>query len=201
MGNKIATRVMDLVCGGMGFALSLPLWAFIALAIKLDSPGPILFRQKRAGQSGRIFTMLKFRSMTADAEAQYQGLAHLNEESSGLIIRIPDDPRVTTVGKFLRKFSLDEVPQFYHVLKGDMSLVGPRPPSPDEYKRYDNLQRRRLEVKPGLTGLWQVSGRKDTDFDFMVKKDIEYIEQQSLGLDLRILLKTIPAVLIGKGAR
>ena len=201
MGNKIAKRVMDLVCGGMGFALSLPLWAFIALAIKLDSPGPILFRQKRAGQSGRIFTMLKFRSMTADAEAQYQELAHLNEESSGLIIRIPDDPRVTTVGKFLRKFSLDEVPQFYHVLKGDMSLVGPRPPSPDEYKRYDNLQRRRLEVKPGLTGLWQVSGRKDTDFDFMVKKDIEYIEQQSLGLDLRILLKTIPAVLIGKGAR
>lgn len=201
MGNKIAKITIDLVLGSIGFLLSLPLWAIIALAIKLNSRGPILFRQKRSGQYGEVFTMLKFRSMVADAEDQYQELAYLNEESSGLIIKIPDDPRVTSVGKVLRKFSLDEIPQFLNVIKGDMSLIGPRPPSPNEYERYDNLQRRRLEAKPGLTGLWQVSGRKDTDFDFMVKKDIEYIEHQSLGLDLRILLKTIPVVFIGRGAR
>lgn len=139
--------------------------------------------------------------MVEDAEARYQRLAALNEESTGLIIKIPDDPRVTSIGKVLRKFSLDEIPQFLNVIKGDMSLIGPRPPSPDEYERYDSRQRRRLEVKPGLTGLWQVSGRKDTDFDFMVQKDIEYIECQSLTFDLRILLKTIPVVLMGKGAR
>ncbi len=201
MGNKIAKKTIDLGLGVIGFLLSLPLWVIIALTIKLNSRGPILFRQKRSGQYGKVFTMLKFRSMVADAEDQYQELAYLNEESTGLIIKIPDDPRVTSVGKVLRKFSLDEIPQFLNVIKGDMSLIGPRPPSPSEYERYDNLQRRRLEAKPGLTGLWQVSGRKDTDFDFMVKKDIEYIEHQSLGLDLRILLKTIPVVFIGRGAR
>jgi len=145
--------------------------------------------------------MLKFRSMVIDAEEKLQHMEHLNEEKTGLIIRLRDDPRVTGVGKVLRKFSLDEIPQFLNVIKGDMSLIGPRPPSPDEYARYDRRQRRRLEVKPGLTGLWQVSGRKDTDFDFMVQKDIEYIEQQSLRFDLQILLKTIPVVLTGKGAR
>ena len=201
MANKIAKRAMDIVLGGLGFLLSLPLWAILALAIKLDSPGPILFRQKRTGLHGRIFTMWKFRSMVADAEARYRRLAHLNEESTGLIIRIPDDPRVTALGKVLRKFSLDEIPQFLNVLKGDMSLIGPRPPSPEEYERYNGLQKRRLEAKPGLTGLWQVSGRKDTDFEFMVQKDIEYIDRQSFAFDLRILLKTIPVVLMGKGAR
>jgi lipopolysaccharide/colanic/teichoic acid biosynthesis glycosyltransferase len=201
MCNKIAKKTIDLVLGSIGFLLSLPLWAIIALAIKLNSRGPIFFRQKRSGYYGKVFTMLKFRSMVADAEDQYQELAHLNEESTGLIIKIPDDPRVTSVGKVLRKFSLDEIPQFLNVIKGNMSLIGPRPPSPSEYERYNNLQRRRLEAKPGLTGLWQVSGRKDTDFDFMVKKDIEYIEHQSLGLDLRILLKTIPVVFVGRGAR
>jgi lipopolysaccharide/colanic/teichoic acid biosynthesis glycosyltransferase len=201
MGNQIAKRTMDLVLGTIGFLLSLPLWAAIALAIKLDSPGPVLFRQKRSGLGGRVFTMWKFRSMVADAEARYRKLAHLNEESTGLIIKIPQDPRVTPVGRVLRKFSLDEIPQFISVIRGDMSLIGPRPPSPDEYERYDERQRLRLGVKPGLTGLWQVSGRKDTDFNFMVKKDIEYIERQSFGFDLRILLKTIPVVLRGKGAR
>jgi lipopolysaccharide/colanic/teichoic acid biosynthesis glycosyltransferase len=145
--------------------------------------------------------MLKFRSMVADAEQQFRELAHLNEESSGLIIKIPDDPRVTPLGRFLRKFSLDEIPQFLNVIKGDMSLIGPRPPSPQEYERYNSQQKRRLDAKPGLTGLWQVSGRKDTDFDFMVQKDIEYIQRQSFALDMLILLKTIPVVLIGKGAR
>jgi lipopolysaccharide/colanic/teichoic acid biosynthesis glycosyltransferase len=192
---------MDLLFGSLGFLLSLPLWIAISLAIKLDSRGPIFFRQKRSGQNGRVFTMLKFRSMVTDAEARFRQLAHLNEESSGLIIKIPDDPRVTAIGKFLRKFSLDEIPQFVNVILGHMSLIGPRPPSPDEYARYDAKQQRRLEAKPGLTGLWQVSGRKDTDFDFMVQKDLEYIEHQSLGYDLRILLKTIPVVLMGKGAR
>ena len=192
---------MDLLFGGIGFLLSLPLWAVIALAIKLDSSGPILFRQQRSGKNGRVFTMLKFRSMVDDAEDRYGQLAHLNEETSGLIIKIPDDPRVTQLGRILRKFSLDEIPQFVNVIKGDMSLIGPRPPSPDEYERYNGLQKRRLEAKPGLTGLWQISGRKDTDFDFMVQKDIEYIESQSFAFDLRILLKTIPVVLMGKGAR
>jgi lipopolysaccharide/colanic/teichoic acid biosynthesis glycosyltransferase len=201
MSNQIAKRVMDLVLGSIGFFLSLPLWAIIALAVKLDSPGPILFRQKRSGLHGRVFTMYKFRSMVLDAEARYQRLSDLNEEPTGLIIKIPNDPRVTAVGKVLRKFSLDETPQFLNVIRGDMSLIGPRPPSPDEYEQYDDLQKRRLEAKPGLTGLWQVSGRKDTDFDFMVQKDIEYIEQQSFAFDVRILLKTIPVVLMGKGAR
>jgi len=201
MGNRLAKRTMDLLIGMLGCILSIPLWIIISLAIKLDSKGPVLFRQDRSGQGGRVFKMLKFRSMVIGAEEQLHQMEHLNEEKTGLIIRLRSDPRVTGVGKFLRKFSLDEVPQFLNVVRGDMSLIGPRPPSPDEYARYDRRQKRRLEVKPGLTGLWQVSGRKDTDFDYMVKKDIEYIEQQSFRFDLQILLKTIPVVLTGKGAR
>ncbi len=201
MGNLGVKRATDLILGSLAFLISLPAWIIIAVAIKTDSPGPVLFRQKRSGLRGRVFTMLKFRSMVADAEDQYRELVHLNEESTGLIIKIPDDPRITSLGKFLRKFSLDEIPQFVNVIKGDMSLIGPRPPSPDEYERYDHRQKRRLQVKPGLTGLWQVSGRKDTDFDFMVRKDIEYIQRQSFAFDMRILLKTIPVVLLGKGAR
>ncbi len=201
MGNRFAKRTMDLLIGTLGCILSIPLWIIISLAIKLDSKGPVLFRQDRSGQGGRVFKMLKFRSMVIGAEEQLQQMEHLNEEKTGLIIRLRDDPRVTGIGRILRKFSLDEVPQFLNVVRGDMSLIGPRPPSPDEYARYNRRQKRRLEVKPGLTGLWQVSGRKDTDFDYMVKKDIEYIEQQSLRFDLQILLKTIPVVLTGKGAR
>ncbi len=201
MWNRFAKRAMDLVIGMAGFILSIPLWMIISLAIKLDSKGPILFQQDRSGRGGQVFKMLKFRSMVIDAEEKLLHMEHLNEEKTGLIIRLRDDPRVTGVGRFLRKFSLDEIPQFLNVIKGDMSLIGPRPPSPDEYARYDQRQKRRLEVKPGLTGLWQVSGRKDTDFDFMVQKDIEYIEQQSFRFDLQILLKTIPVVLTGKGAR
>jgi lipopolysaccharide/colanic/teichoic acid biosynthesis glycosyltransferase len=201
MGNRLAKRTMDLIAGTVGFILTLPLWLIISLAIRLDSPGPIFFRQHRSGRNGRVFTMLKFRSMVADAEDRFHQVAHLNEEKTGLIIKLKDDPRITSMGKFLRKFSLDEIPQFWNVIRGDMSLIGPRPPSPDEFARYNEMQRRRLEVKPGLTGLWQVSGRKDTDFNFMIEKDLEYIAHQSLGYDLRILLKTIPVVLMGKGAR
>jgi lipopolysaccharide/colanic/teichoic acid biosynthesis glycosyltransferase len=201
MGNRTVKRSMDLVFGTIGLILTSPFWAIIAVLIKLDSSGPILFRQMRSGRRGKVFEMLKFRSMVYDAEDRYRQLSHLNEEKTGLIIKIPNDPRITTVGKYLRKFSLDEIPQFLNVIKGDMSLIGPRPPSPDEYNRYDGAQKRRLEVKPGLTGLWQISGRKDTDFDFMVQKDIEYIERQSFGFDLQILLKTIPVVFLGKGAR
>jgi lipopolysaccharide/colanic/teichoic acid biosynthesis glycosyltransferase len=201
MWNRFAKRVMDIIIGTIGCLISIPLWIVISLAIKLDSKGPVLFRQDRSGRDGRVFKMLKFRSMVIDAEEKLRHMEHLNEEKTGLIIRLRDDPRVTGVGRVLRKFSLDEIPQFLNVIRGDMSLIGPRPPSPDEYARYDRRQRRRLEVKPGLTGLWQVSGRKDTDFDFMVQKDIEYIEQQSLRFDLQILLKTIPVVLTGKGAR
>jgi lipopolysaccharide/colanic/teichoic acid biosynthesis glycosyltransferase len=145
--------------------------------------------------------MWKFRSMRADAERLYPSIAHLNEEPSGLIIRIRNDPRVTRVGRWLRRTSLDEIPQFINVLKGEMSLVGPRPPSPEEALRYDALQRRRLEVLGGITGLWQVNGRKETCFEEMVAKDLEYIDHYSLWLDLKILWSTIPAVLRAKGAR
>jgi lipopolysaccharide/colanic/teichoic acid biosynthesis glycosyltransferase len=139
--------------------------------------------------------------MYKDAEKRLKEVQHLNQETTGLIIRIPNDPRVTKVGRFLRKSSLDEIPQFINVLKGDMSLVGPRPPSVWEVNRYNDKQNRRLEVKPGLTGLWQISGRKDTDFNYMIKKDIEYVEKQGLVLDIKIILKTIPCVLISRGAR
>jgi lipopolysaccharide/colanic/teichoic acid biosynthesis glycosyltransferase len=201
MWNRFAKRLMDVVLGTIAFLISIPLWIIISLAIKLDSRGPILFRQDRSGRDGRIFKMIKFRSMVIDAEEKLRHMEHLNEEKTGLIIRLRDDPRVTGVGKHLRKFSLDEIPQFLNVIKGDMSLIGPRPPSPDEYARYDRRQKRRLEVKPGLTGLWQVSGRKDTDFNFMVEKDLEYIEKRNFYLDLCILIRTVPAVLMGKGAR
>ena len=176
--------------------------AVIALAIKLTSPGPVFFRQQRSGVNGRPFTMLKFRSMVTNAEQLKQELAAVNE-MSGPVFKVTNDPRVTPFGRFMRKYSIDETPQFINVLLGQMSLVGPRPLPVDETLRFDELShRRRLSVKPGLTCLWQISGRSQvTDFKNWVRLDLEYIDNWSIWLDLKILLKTIPVVLRGTGAK
>ena len=182
-------------------ALSLPLMVLIAIAIRLDSDGPIIFRQVRVGRFGRKFRMYKFRTMHDGAEEMLDEVRHLNEEPSQLIIKIKDDPRVTRLGKFLRGTSLDELPQLFNILKGEMAVVGPRPPTPDEVEQYDDYQIQRLRTTPGLTGLWQVSGRKNLSFNEMVELDVEYADRQSLWLDLWIMLMTIPAVLRADGAR
>ncbi len=182
-------------------ALSLPLMVLIAIAIRLDSDGPIIFRQVRVGRFGRKFRMYKFRTMHDGAEEMLDEVRHLNEEPSQLIIKIKDDPRVTRLGRFLRGTSLDELPQLFNILKGEMAVVGPRPPTPDEVEQYDDYQIQRLRTTPGLTGLWQVSGRKNLSFNEMVELDVEYADRQSLWLDLWIMLMTIPAVLRADGAR
>jgi len=174
----------------------------VAVAIKLTSPGPVFFRQQRSGLNGRPFTMLKFRSMVTDAEQRRHELEVLNE-MSGPVFKVTHDPRVTPIGRLLRKFSLDELPQLLNVARGDMSLVGPRPLPVDEVRRFDELaHRRRLSVKPGITCLWQISGRNNvTDFKDWVRLDLEYIDNWSLWLDLRILARTVPVVLLGTGAK
>lgn len=192
-------RIMDVVLSAAALLISLPLWPVIALAIRLSSPGPVLHRQERCGLHGRRFTLLKFRTMTADAEARREEVAHLNV-LDGPAFKAPDDPRITPVGRFLRRFSLDELPQLLHVLKGEMSLVGPRPPIPAEVERYRPWQRRRLAMKPGITGLWQVSGRSELDWATWMELDLAYIDSWSLWLDVTILLRTVPAVLSGRGA-
>jgi lipopolysaccharide/colanic/teichoic acid biosynthesis glycosyltransferase len=170
------------------------------LAIKLTSGGNVLFRQTRCGLNGRFFTLYKFRTMVEDAEERRAGLLHLNEMKGGPVFKLKSDPRVTWFGRFLRRYSLDELPQLWNVLRGDMSLVGPRPPIPEEVAQYQRWQRRRLAMKPGLTCLWQVSGRNELDFDRWMQLDLEYIDSWSPWLDFKILLRTIPAVLSGKGA-
>jgi lipopolysaccharide/colanic/teichoic acid biosynthesis glycosyltransferase len=174
----------------------------VSLAIKLSSKGPVFFRQKRCGLNGHPFTMLKFRSMVSDAEQLKQELESLNE-MSGPVFKLTNDPRVTWIGRLLRKYSVDELPQLINVLRGEMSLVGPRPLPVDEVSRFDDLaHRRRLSVKPGLTCLWQISGRNQvTDFKDWVRLDLEYIDNWSLWLDLKILWRTIPVVLLGTGAK
>jgi exopolysaccharide biosynthesis polyprenyl glycosylphosphotransferase len=193
-------RSLDIVVSTAALACLAPLMLACAGLVKATSRGPVLFRQDRVGQSGRIFTLLKFRSMYADAEARKKELEGLNE-MSGPVFKMKNDPRVTPVGRWLRKFSLDELPQLWNVLVGDLSLVGPRPPTPDEVVRYERWQRRRLSVKPGVTCLWQVSGRNAIDFADWMKLDLTYIDNWSLKLDLKILLRTIPAVLFARGSR
>jgi exopolysaccharide biosynthesis polyprenyl glycosylphosphotransferase len=192
-------RGMDILAASTALLVLSPLVAVIALAIKADSRGPVHFRQPRLGRNGRPFTLYKFRSMFDGADVVRRDLAELNE-ATGAIFKIRDDPRLTRVGKVLRRLSLDELPQAWNVLFGEMSLVGPRPPMPDEIEAYDHWHFRRLEVSPGLTGLWQVSGRSELTFDEMVLLDLFYAENWSLGLDLQILLRTIPTVLRGTGA-
>jgi lipopolysaccharide/colanic/teichoic acid biosynthesis glycosyltransferase len=173
--------------------------AFAAVLIRLDSSGPVFFRQKRCGLHGRGFHLLKLRTMCADAEERRQELLHLNEVD-GPVFKIRDDPRITRVGRLLRRTSVDEFPQFWNVLIGNMSLVGPRPPLPAEVNEYATFQRRRISVRPGITCLWQVSGRNEIAFDDWVKLDLEYIDSWSLTKDFEILAKTVPAVLFATGS-
>jgi exopolysaccharide biosynthesis polyprenyl glycosylphosphotransferase len=197
--NQVVKRTIDLVFAGLVLVIGAPLMALVALMIKMESPGPVLFRQERVGRNGRCFTVFKFRSMVEGAEEQQAALQELNE-AEGPLFKIRADPRTTRVGKLLRKFSLDELPQLYNVLRGEMSLIGPRPPLPAEVKQYQEWHKRRLEVAPGITGLSQISGRSELTFDETALLDIYYIENWSLGLDTKILLQTIPRVIFGNGA-
>jgi exopolysaccharide biosynthesis polyprenyl glycosylphosphotransferase len=192
-------RAIDLTVAGTLLVLAAPALAVAGALIKLTSPGPVLFRQVRCGLYGRPFHMLKLRTMHQDAEQRRKDLEHLNE-ATGPVFKIRNDPRVTTVGRFLRRWSIDELPQLLNVIRGDMSLVGPRPPIPAEVAQYETFQRRRLSMRPGLTCLWQVNGRSDIGFERWVELDLEYIDAWSLGHDFKILARTVPAVLRGKGA-
>ncbi len=194
----VAKRLLDIAGSFVLMVLLLPVMAVIAVAIRLDSPGGALFRQTRVGLHGRTFEVLKFRTMVDGAERRITELAELNE-IRGHAFKLTDDPRVTPVGRWLRRTSLDELPQLWNVLRGEMSLVGPRPPLVSEVAGYDVWHRRRLSMKPGMTGLWQVRARREEDFDRWVETDLEYIDSWSLWLDLRIILRTIPAVLLREG--
>lgn len=197
--NLIVKRLMDLAIVSVGSLFALPVGLLIALAIRLDSPGPIIYSQTRVGKGGKHFAIYKFRSMVLDAEERREEVAALNE-ATGPLFKMRDDPRRTRVGRFLRRFSLDELPQLINVLRGEMSFIGPRPNLPEEVAQYKEWHGKRLSVNPGMTGLWQVSGRSDLTFDEMVLLDIYYAENWSLGMDLGILLMTGPRVLFAKGA-
>lgn len=192
-------RMFDVAVSFILLALLSPILLIIAGLIKMTSPGPILIKQVRCGLGGRKFTFYKYRSMNADAEERKRELEPLNE-MSGPVFKIKDDPRITPVGRIIRKLSIDELPQLWNVLKGEMSLVGPRPPIPEEVQQYESWQRRRLSMRPGLTCLWQINGRNEVDFDQWMRLDLEYIDNWSLGLDFKIILRTIPVVLTGHGA-
>lgn len=192
-------RGVDLVLSALLLVLLAPSFLLIAIAIRLDSRGPVIFRQTRCGKDGRLFTFFKFRSMVDGAEDQQENLEDFNE-ADGPIFKIRNDPRLTRVGRVLRRTSLDELPQVWNVLRGDMSLIGPRPPIPSEVLRYEPWQRRRLLAVPGITGLWQVSGRSELSFEEMVELDFEYIQRWSLWLDLRIAVRTVLTVLSTRGA-
>ena len=199
--RRVVKRLMDIIGGLVGLLITGVITPFVALAIKIDSKGPVIFSQIRIGKNGRRFKMYKFRSMYVGAEEQKKRLLDQNE-MRGLMFKMDKDPRVTNVGKFLRKISLDELPQFWNVLKGDMSLVGTRPPTVDEFEQYNIYYRRRLSITPGMTGMWQVSGRSDIiDFDEVVRMDLKYIDELTLRKDVRILLQTVGKVLLGKGAK
>ncbi|MBR5010581.1 MAG: sugar transferase [Clostridia bacterium] len=211
---SIIKRAADILGGLAGCAVTGVLFCFVAPCILVRSPGPVFFVQRRMGKNGRPFYMYKFRSMDTDAEARKKELEKLNQSGDGMTFKLKNDPRIIDSGKvdkygnptgfghFIRKHSIDEFPQFFNVLKGDMSLVGTRPPTPEEYARYTPYQQSRLDIKPGITGLWQVSGRsKIKDFNEIMRLDREYIDNRCLRLDIKILLKTIPSVITGEGAQ
>ena len=199
--KRLVKRTFDLVVGGLIILVGTPVWAALAVAIKLTSPGPVLYRQLRMGRDGKPFGMFKFRSMSADADARLTELhAAGANEATGPLFKMRDDPRVTPVGRWMRKFSIDEFPQLLNVMHGEMSLVGPRPPLPGETQSYTDHHWRRMEVLPGMTGLWQVSGRSRLTFDEMIRLDLFYIENWSVGFDLGLMLRTVPAVLFARGA-
>jgi exopolysaccharide biosynthesis polyprenyl glycosylphosphotransferase len=198
-GSRVVKEVVDRVGAALLILLSAPLLLALAVCVRLDSPGPVLFRQVRVGRDGREFVIVKFRTMYLDAEARLAELRHLNEYD-GVLFKIRNDPRVTRMGRWLRRLSLDELPQLFNVVRGQMSLVGPRPPLPEEVAGYPDDMRRRLAVKPGMTGLWQVSGRSDLPWEEAVRLDLRYVENWSLSLDLVILMRTLSAVLRPSGA-
>ncbi len=195
-----AKRFMDILGGGVALLLFSPIYAATILAIKLEDGGPIFYRQTRIGQGGRPFKMIKFRSMVTNADKLKDQLLAQNQHGEGVTFKMKDDPRVTRVGKFIRKFSIDELPQFYNVLVGEMSIVGPRPPVPREVDLYQAFHLRRLKIKPGITCLWQIGGRAEIDFEGQVRLDLQYIHSSNVWKDILIILKTVPAVLFGKGA-
>jgi exopolysaccharide biosynthesis polyprenyl glycosylphosphotransferase len=196
---RLGKRAIDLLGAVLALVVLSPVILVLALLVKLTSPGPVFYRSTRIGRGGRPFTFIKLRSMVQDAEYKRRQLKHLNE-ADGPVFKIARDPRITPIGRFLRTTSLDEVPQFWNVLRGDMSLVGPRPPIAEEVAQYEPWQLRRLDVRPGITCLWQISGRSRIGFQEWMRLDLEYIRHQSLRLDLKILLRTIPAVLSREGA-
>lgn len=196
----VIKRIMDILGAGVGLILLSPLLIAVALAIIIEDGRPFLFRQQRVGLNGRVFPFYKFRSMYRNAEAIRQTLMEQNESQDGVIFKMKYDPRVTRVGRFIRRFSIDELPQLFNVITGDLALVGPRPPLPSEVAEYALEDRKRLHVKPGLTCFWQIQGRSDIPFKDQVRLDLQYIQSQSILTDIWILLKTIPAVLTGKGA-
>lgn len=197
--NILLKRIADLAGGILILSILSPVLLMVGIWIKLDSKGPVFFRQHRIGKNGMHFQMLKFRSMSSEAEKLKRGLLHENE-ASGPVFKLKNDPRITRAGRFLRKYSVDELPQLWNVLKGEMSLIGPRPPLPEEVARYSNYHWRRMDVLPGMTGLWQVSGRSDLSFEEWIDLDIYYIERWSFALEMKILFRTIPVVLRGTGA-
>jgi len=197
--SLIFKRVLDIVFSSLALLVLSPFLAAIAIAIKLDSPGPVFYSAERIGKRGRVFPCTKFRTMVRDAESRRAAMMHMNERD-GVLFKITDDPRITRLGKFLRKYSLDELPQFFNVLHGDMSIVGPRPPLASEVKQYELSHLRRLDVTPGVTGLWQVQARQDPSFDSYISLDVAYIENWSLWLDIKIILRTIGVVLAGTGS-
>jgi len=196
----VAKRGLDIAASATGLLLLSPLFLAVAAAIKISDSGPVLFWQKRVGLSGKVFAFPKFRSMVTNAEAMKKELLAQNQHGEGVTFKMKRDPRITAVGRFIRRFSIDELPQLWCVLNGDMSLVGPRPALTQEVEKYTLRDRVRLQAHPGLTCIWQVSGRSDIPFEQQVKLDEQYILRQSFWLDIRILFQTIPAVLTGKGA-
>jgi len=198
--DRFFKRGLDVAGSLAAIIMLLPLFIAVAIWIKLDSPGPLIYRQVRVGQYGRPFYFYKFRSMYTDSEARRAALERENESTDGVIFKMKNDPRITRCGRFIRKYSIDEAPQFFNVLLGDMSLVGPRPPLPAEVAQYSLDARKRLDILPGITCIWQVSGRSDIPFREQVVMDQEYIRRQSFWKDVLILFRTIPAVLAGKGA-
>ncbi len=193
-------RILDIVVSVFMILLLLPILFLVGILIKIESKGPVIYRQTRVGKDGRHFIFYKFRSMFIDADTRKEEILSLNDSSDGVIFKMKQDPRITRVGKFIRKYSIDELPQLFNVLEGSMSLVGPRPPLPREVAQYTLDERKRLHIKPGITCIWQISGRSDIPFKKQVQLDEQYIKNHKFFGDIIILLKTIPAILTGKGA-
>ena len=197
--SLLLKRVTDIVFSTLALLVLSPLLLAIAICVKLDSNGPVFYTSERIGKKGRVFKCIKFRTMVRDADGRRTEIMHMNERD-GVLFKISNDPRITKLGRFLRKYSLDELPQFWNVLRGDMSIVGPRPPIASEVREYEPKHLRRLDVTPGITGLWQVQARKDPSFDNYISLDVTYIENWSIWLDVKIIARTIGVVLAGTGS-